>query len=84
MIDTCSISSELLELPPYAILQYSGITIDKSYDDLIQAGRDDGFPHFSTNNASALDDISHLLNHDSKVTMYYKGVFQKGYINYSP
>ena len=84
MSDTTSISSELPESPPYVILLDSGITIEKSYDDLIQAGRDDGSPSLSKKKVFALDDIPHILHHDSKVTMYHKGVFHKGYINYSP
>ena len=45
----------------------------KSYDDLIQAGRDDALTSKLTNNATALEGITHFLCNDSKVTMDHKG-----------
>ena len=39
---------------PYVILLDSGTTVEKSYDDLIQAGRDDDPPSESPRNAAAL------------------------------
>ena len=69
---------------PYVILLDYGTTVDKSYDGLIQAGRDDASHSKSPSNAAALDGIPHFLLHDSKVTMDHKGASHKGCINYYP
>ena len=78
------ISTELPESPLYVILLDYVTTVEKSYDDLLQAGQDDPSPYKSTNNATALVGIPHFLCHDSKLTMYRKGSLHKGYINCSP
>ena len=75
--DNGPISSETQESPPYVIILDSGNTVEKSYDDLIQAGRDDDFPSNSPSNVATLECIPHLLLHDSKVTMYHKGELHK-------
>ena len=67
--DDSSQLSELTESPQYAILRDSGITVEKSYDDLIKYGWDDDSPSSSKNNVCALEVIPHILRHDSKVTM---------------
>ena len=82
--DNGSISTEIQESPPYVILLDSGTTVEKSYDDLIQAGRDDASPPKSTINTAALEGIPHFLCYDSKVMMGHKGEFHKGCINYPP
>ena len=69
---------------PYVIILDSGTTVEKSYDDLIQAGWYDSYPSNSPINVAALEGIPHFLRHDSKVVMDHKGAFHKGYINYSP
>ena len=50
--DNGYISTELPESPPYVVFLDSGTTVKKSYDDLIQAGRDDDSPSKSTNNTA--------------------------------
>ena len=77
------ISSGLPDLPPYVILLDSGTNVEQSYDDLIQAGRDDTSPSKSTNNAANLEGTPHFLCYDSKVTMDHKGSFHKKDMNYS-
>ena len=81
--DDSSQSSKLPESPQYVILLDSGITVKKSYDDLIKAGQDDASPSSSTKNFAALEGIPHFFRHNSRVTMDHKGAFHKGYIHYS-
>ena len=71
-------------MPTYVILLYSGITVEKSYDDLIKASRNDVSTYLSANNAPSLEGIPHFLRHNPKVTMDHKGAFHKCYIKYSP
>ena len=82
--DKDSILLDTQESLPCVILLYSGTTVDKSYDDLIQASLDDTPPSNSPRNSAALEGIPHFLCHDSKVTMDHKGGFHMGYINSSP
>ena len=70
--------------PLNVILLHSGTTFKRLYDDIIKDSRDHTSPPKSPSNATVLEGIPHFLRHDSKVTIYHKGVFHKGYINYSP
>ena len=79
--DNESVSSEIQESSPYVIILDSGTTVEKSYVNLIQAGRDDATPSKSPSNAASIEGITHFLRHDYKATMDHKGAFQKGYIN---
>ena len=79
-----SMTSYEKKSPPYVILLDSGTTVTRSYDELIKDSIDDTSPPKSPSNAAALEGIPHFPRHDSKVTIYHKGVFHKGYINYSP
>ena len=82
--DNGTTSTEPQESPPYVILLDSGITVENSYDNFIQAGQDDASPSKSTRNSAALEGIPHFLCHDSKIMMDHKGALYKGYIKYSP
>ena len=77
-----SITSEDPKSPPYVILLDNGITVERSYDNIIKDTRDDKSTPKSTSNAAALEGIPHFLRHDFKVTMDNKGGFHKGYINH--
>ena len=82
--DDSSQLSDITESPTHVIILDSGITVKQSYDNLIKSGRDDVYPSISSNNSTTFDIIPHLIHHNSKVTIYHKGEFQKGYIHFSP
>ena len=83
-LDQESITSDEQTSPPYVILLDNGITVERSYYNLIKDTRDDTSTPKSPSNDAALEVIYLFLRHYSKVTMDRKETFHKGYINYSP
>ena len=82
--DDSSQSSDIPDSSTYVIVLDSGITVKKSYDNLIKLGRNDVSTSQSSENSTTLEVIPDFLPHESKVTMYCKGGFHKVYIHFSP
>ena len=79
-----SIYYETSDSNPYAILMDSGVTVEQSYEKLINSGSNNDYTYPSTHVATSLKGIPYFLIQNSKSTMDHKGVFHKGYTHFSP